>query len=678
MGNQKSTNLPFSSFIDSDLPTIEQLAKQSLLVNGKYKIKEKIGYGSFGKIYHCIRLSDNIVFAVKFETEKQEGQLEYENKLYCVLKDHVGVPDVYHFGVHNYDHYMIMDLLGPNLESLFNYCDRKFSLKTVLMIADQILCRIQLLHTKCFVYRDIKPENFVIGKKNQKNQIFLIDFGLAKLYRDFWTKKFNNFRNNRDLVGTVRYSSINTHLGIEQSRRDDLESIGYLLVYFLKGRLPWQGFKVANNRERNQKISDKKVNTPLRVLCEGIPVEFIEYLDYCKNLNFDETPNYTYLKRKFRALFLKKGYVYDYKYDWKIKHDKKIELKKRKYSTINKSKNNEEECLIVNSNLETTKGKYENEKTSSQKNEIGSHQEEHGEHSFSSDFSISPNENKKNLKKVMDKKKKEERRRKKKEKQSKNENKDENEKEKENGERNEKNEERNEKNEINETELDPNLENKIKDFRTRIKYIEKKANKKLKLKIENMLLKKQILEKELNEKQQKLETTYFLRKNKIFSLKCKQIYENISEIEEILQQNPKYQDFKIEEILSSIKMKLKTHLNFNQVKILQNDLNNLLFLISEKKSSLEKESWKKDEKKMFIKNYQEDRIVKYNQLIEKKINLITEFLKKREFKDEIKIHKQFEKLKSQTNKNLNLKQCGKISNNLDKMITMIKEKFVKK
>mmetsp|Transcript_27303 Transcript_27303/g.20438 ORF Transcript_27303/g.20438 Transcript_27303/m.20438 type:complete len:135 (+) Transcript_27303:419-823(+) len=134
---------------------------------------------------------------------------------------------------------MVIDLLGPSLEDLFKFCGGRFSLKTVLMIAHQILGTIARLHAKNFVHRDIKPENFLMGLGRKSHIVHLIDFGLAKRYRDGKTHQHIPYKENKNLTGTARYASVNAHLGIEQSRRDDLESIGYILVYFANGSLPW-------------------------------------------------------------------------------------------------------------------------------------------------------------------------------------------------------------------------------------------------------------------------------------------------------------------------------------------------------------------------------------------------------------------------------------------------------
>ncbi len=198
---------------------------------------------------------------------------------------------------------MVMDLLGPSLEDLFNKCNRRFSLKTVLQIADQMLERVDTLHSRHLIHRDIKPANFVIGLGENAANIYCVDFGLSKRYRHPKNLQHIPHRDGRSLTGTPRYASINNHLGIEQSRRDDLESIGYVLIYFLKGSLPWQGLKAKNAQKKYRLILEKKQQVSIAQLCQGCPSQFAEFLAYTRSLKFDAKPDIPYLRKLFRDLY---------------------------------------------------------------------------------------------------------------------------------------------------------------------------------------------------------------------------------------------------------------------------------------------------------------------------------------------------------------------------------------
>jgi serine/threonine protein kinase len=210
-------------------------------IAGRYRLGRKIGGGSFGDIYIATDISSGDEVAVKLEhTKTKHPQLHVECKFYKVMQGGVGIPFVKYYGCEGEYNVMVMELLGPSLEDLFNFCNRKLSLKTVLLLADQLISRIEFIHGKNFIHRDMKPDNFLMGLGKKGNQVYVIDFGLAKKFRDQRTHQHIPYRENKNLTGTARYTSINTHLGIEQSRRDDMEALGYILIYFLQGTLPWQ------------------------------------------------------------------------------------------------------------------------------------------------------------------------------------------------------------------------------------------------------------------------------------------------------------------------------------------------------------------------------------------------------------------------------------------------------
>ncbi|XP_021703386.1 casein kinase I [Aedes aegypti] len=290
-----------------------------LRVGNKYRLGRKIGSGSFGDIYLGTNISTGEEVAIKLECIKtKHPQLHIESKFYRMLQGAVGIPTIKWCGSEGDYNVMVMELLGPSLEDLFNFCSRRFTLKTVMLLADQMISRIDFIHSRNFIHRDIKPDNFLMGLGRKGNLVYIIDFGLAKKYKESKTLAHIPYRENKNLTGTARYASINTHLGIEQSRRDDMESLGYVLMYFNLGTLPWQGLKAANKRQKYERISEKKLSTPIEDLCKGFPVEFTSYLCYCRQLDFIQRPDYGYLRKLFRVLFARQGYVYDYVFDWNM------------------------------------------------------------------------------------------------------------------------------------------------------------------------------------------------------------------------------------------------------------------------------------------------------------------------------------------------------------------------
>ena len=256
-----------------------------LRVGAKYVLQRKIGGGSFGEIYVAENSDTKEQVAVKLESVYQRPpQLFNEKRIYTILSGGCGVPSVKWFGKEGDYNVLVIDLLGKSLEELFNECGRKFSLKTVLMIADQLITRIEFLHRRGFLHRDIKPENFMIGSKKNSNTIYAIDFGISSRYFDPKTGQHIEYREGRNISGTARYASINNHLGVEQSRRDDMESIAYILVYFLKGSLPWQSLHGNTKKDKYDAIMKKKMEVSSDILCSGLAREFQHFFDEIRRL----------------------------------------------------------------------------------------------------------------------------------------------------------------------------------------------------------------------------------------------------------------------------------------------------------------------------------------------------------------------------------------------------------
>uniref|UniRef100_A0A1I8HPM2 non-specific serine/threonine protein kinase n=1 Tax=Macrostomum lignano TaxID=282301 RepID=A0A1I8HPM2_9PLAT len=295
------------------------LVTMELRVGNKYRLGRKIGSGSFGDIYLGTDITNGEEVAIKLECVRtKHPQLHIESKIYKLMQGGVGIPTIKWCGTEGDYNVMVMELLGPSLEDLFNFCGRKFRLKTVLLLADQLLNRVEFIHSKNFIHRDVKPDNFLMGLGKKGNLVYIIDFGLAKKYRDSRTHQHIPYRENKNLTGTARYASVNTHLGIEQARRDDMEALGYVFLYFLRGALPWQGLRANTKRQKYERISEKKMQTPVESLCQGYPAEFVTYLNFCRSLRFDDKPDYSYLRQLFRNLFHREGFTYDYVFDWNM------------------------------------------------------------------------------------------------------------------------------------------------------------------------------------------------------------------------------------------------------------------------------------------------------------------------------------------------------------------------
>ena len=292
-------------------------------INENYTIllNKKLGSGSFGQIYQCLNTKTNEILACKIESINElKPQLYHESKILLLMKNCTGFPTCYDFILTDQDKILIMDYLGPNLDTIMNKLPsdnniKKFTTKTSLMIMIQAIERLKSLHEKGIIHRDIKPENFVIGPKNKERIIYLIDFGLSKKISN--DKILPTIKADRNIIGTMRYISMNTHQGYEQGRRDDLESLFYIIIYFIKGELPWQNIKCKTRQEKYNKIFEiKKKVTEDGELVEDLPLEMKKILEYILGLNFAERPNYLMMKKAIELILNKLNYSNDLQFDW--------------------------------------------------------------------------------------------------------------------------------------------------------------------------------------------------------------------------------------------------------------------------------------------------------------------------------------------------------------------------
>ena len=365
---------------------------EQFIINGNYNLIKLLGYGTFGEIMLAYDNNSRQLRAIKFEViNAKNAQLKHEYTIYEQLNiieekkksnkkekelidaetinkitmnyvdklnnKAIGIPKVYYFDkIEMRYNYMVMDFLGPSLGDLFQLMQKKFSLQTVCMCGMQMICRLEYIHEKGYIHRDIKPENFVTGINDDSNTIYIIDFGLSQRYKDKKTGAHTPYRENRQMIGTVRYASINTQIGIEQSRRDDVEAVGYVLVYLALGRLPWQRAGKEKGKGHLAKVLEKKLITPPEILCKKLPKQFAFIFQYIRKLKFEERPDYNMMKCLLADLVLSKMNLTKtstFSFDW-FKDLNKLEITQNESDILRNSirsdnaKNNENEVVKAN------------------------------------------------------------------------------------------------------------------------------------------------------------------------------------------------------------------------------------------------------------------------------------------------------------------------------------------
>ena len=276
-----------------------QTAKEYSIIDETYKIltDKRLGGGSFGNVYKCLNIKTNKEYSIKIESnDTTNPQLLHEYKMLKLLEGNEGIPNTYLFKNIGGESLIVMDLLGPTLEDILQDTKtKKFTLKTCLMVLKQIIERLNIIHKVGIIHRDLKPENLLVPKNIRNALIYLIDYGLSKKYIDNKNDMHIPFKNDRSITGTIRYISINTHKGFEQSRRDDIESACYITIYFLNGQLNWDGIKCKTKDEKIQKIMEKKEEFKNNKEYRKLPLALSQIFQYVYNLGFEDNPNYEYI-----------------------------------------------------------------------------------------------------------------------------------------------------------------------------------------------------------------------------------------------------------------------------------------------------------------------------------------------------------------------------------------------
>mmetsp|Transcript_11233 Transcript_11233/g.25767 ORF Transcript_11233/g.25767 Transcript_11233/m.25767 type:complete len:411 (-) Transcript_11233:49-1281(-) len=268
------------------------------VVADRYQVKSELGSGSYSHVHLGHDKVTGQDVAIKFEwIAAEKGNKLLNEAGFCRTVSHgSGMPKVHWSGTQDDYNIMVMDVLGPSLDDLFKKCNKRMDFVSVAGIGEQIVSLLQHVHSCGILHRDIKPQNFLLGRGEEGRKVYIVDFGLAKVYQDPKTgAHIPCSKKRKGITGTLRYTSCNLHRGIEPSRRDELISVGYMMIYLIKGRLPWQGVGAASKHTKQRRVGRRKEKVSHQELCMGYPMEFLQFLQHCDTLAFEEEPDYSHL-----------------------------------------------------------------------------------------------------------------------------------------------------------------------------------------------------------------------------------------------------------------------------------------------------------------------------------------------------------------------------------------------
>lgn len=320
----------------------------------RFEVGQMIGSGSYSEVFKGFDrvVGDTVAIKLEWQHAEKGRKLLSEANFYMSLGQSDSIPGIRGSGIEGEYNFMVMELLGPSLDDLFSSCGRKFSIRTVMLLAVQMIDCIEFVHTCGIIHRDIKPHNFLMGVGARSHRVYIMDFGLAKRFRDPETGEHIPCTRKRGVTGTVRYASLNVHQGLEPSRRDDLEGIGNVLMHFLRGNLPWQGLKARSKRKKHEKIGQCKSDTSIEDLCAGFPSEFARYFHHCRSLQYADRPDYAYLRGLMKDALLRECSQQDLRLDWMVE-DKGKRLHRHHARSLHDTRSND-----------STKAKVDDEKKS--------------------------------------------------------------------------------------------------------------------------------------------------------------------------------------------------------------------------------------------------------------------------------------------------------------------------